>query len=124
MLPFLISKSKLLQIRKQKPKDKIYYINTKSKNAKRKPKQATPVVSSPSCECPLMHVTKIIIKYAPTSRKRVASNLVLPVTPLDSSGRKKRKLPSVKISKKLIKRENTLVYDGDAFFKKLEVDNS
>lgn len=124
MLPFLISKSKLLQIKKQKPKDKFkdkgFYITSKVKNLKRKPIKAVPLVSIPSCECSLMHVTKIIIKYAPTSRKSVVSSLVLPM-PLDISGQKKRKLPNVKISKKFIKRENSLTYDSDDFFKKLEV---
>lgn len=125
MLPFLISKTKLLQIKKQKPKEKpknkSYSINYKPEQVKRKPLKVIPIASK-TCECTFMHVTRIVVNYAPRSRKRGASNVVSSTTPWGTSGQEKRmKLPNMKITKKLIKKEKTLTYDNGDFFKKLEV---
>ncbi|CAH0715332.1 unnamed protein product, partial [Brenthis ino] len=119
-----IKKTKLLQIKKQNPKEKpnnkSFYINYKPKQVKRKPLKVIPIASR-TCECTFMHVTRIVISYAPKSRKRGASKIASSTTSWGTSGQEKRmKLPNMKITKKLIKREKTLTYDNSDFFKKLE----
>lgn len=131
MLPFFISKTKLLPIKKDIPKEKkekSFFVTgdnlytTKPRRVKRKPSQIPSIIPSSPCDCNLMHLTRIIINYAPKSRKRGASNIVLSMTAWGATGQRKRmKLPSVLMPKKLLKKEKPLNYDSDQFFKKLEV---
>lgn len=129
MLPFLVSKTKLLSIKKDKPKEKktkekSFYVTgdnlstVKPRRIKRKPLNIPPIVPPSPCDCSLMHLTRIVINYAPKTRKRGGSTIVLSMTSLGTTGQRKRmKLPSIQIKKK----QKPLVYDTDAFFKKLEV---
>lgn len=141
MLPFIISKTKLLQIKRQKPKEqkpKTVQIKedkskdryedilnkSKSKRVKRKPLRIPPTITTTPCDCTFTHVTKIVVNFTPKSRKRGASNIVLSMTTWGTTGQHKRiKLPSVKIQKKLIKKDTNVTYDSGDFFKKLEVFN-
>lgn len=128
MLPFLISKTKLLPSRKDKKgNEKSFFVTgdnlatIKPKRIKRKPLKLPPLIPPSPCDCNLLHLTKIVINYAPKRRKRGGSNIVLSMTAWGTTGQRKRmKLPSVKLTKALIKKK-PLVYDSDAFFKKLEV---
>jgi hypothetical protein len=132
MLPLLVSKTKLLSIKKDTPKDKknkekSFYVTgdnlstVKPRRIKRKPLNIPPIIPSCRCECSLMHLTRIVINYAPKTRKRGGSNIIYSMTSLGTSWQHKRMklplLPSVTISKK----EKPLLYDSDAFFQKLEV---
>ncbi|XP_063624228.1 uncharacterized protein LOC134796175 isoform X2 [Cydia splendana] len=140
MLPFLISKTKLLPLRKEKPKEKnqkpslavtqsskkekSFFITgdnlytVKQRRVKRRP--LLPSLTPSSCDCNLLHLTRIVINYAPKSRKRIASNIVLSMTAWGATGQRKRmKLPSVLLPKK-VKKEKPLNHDSDEFFKKLE----
>lgn len=134
MLPFLISKTKLLPVRKdgkeKKVKEKRFFVSgdnlatIKPRKIKRKPLKLPTVIPPAPCDCNSMHLTKIVISYAPKSRKRGASNIVLSMTAWGTTGQTKRvKLPSVQLSRKL-KKDRPLIYDSEAFFKKLEVNNS
>lgn len=134
MLPFLISKTKLLPIIKEKKskekqtkeiqKEKSFFITGdnlatfKHFRLKRRPSKL-PYLST--CDCNLMHLTKLVINYAPRSRKRGASsNMVLSMTALGTTGQRKRmKLPSVQLPRK--KKDIPLSRNSDQFFKKLEV---
>ncbi|XP_050350530.1 uncharacterized protein LOC126773597 [Nymphalis io] len=131
MLPFLISKTKLMQIKKQKPNEQKSKAKTvfktgnnlaksKPRRVKRKPLNIPMAISTTPCDCALMHVTRIVLNYAPKSRKRGASNIVFSVTSWGTGQQKRLKLPSIQIKKKFIKKENTLAYDSNDFFKKLE----
>ncbi|XP_045772632.1 uncharacterized protein LOC123872412 isoform X3 [Maniola jurtina] len=127
MLPFLISKTKLLQIKSRKPKDqkeKSILVSgnnlVKSKRIKRQPLNLPQIIAETPCECTVTHVNKIIINYAPKSRKRGASNIVLSVTSWDSGKEKRMRLPNLKVTKKLIRKEKIVAYDSEEFFKKLE----
>lgn len=128
MLPFLVSKTKLLSIKKDKPKqltkEKSFYVTgdnlrtLKPRRIKRKPLDIPPIVPSSPCDCSLMHLSRIVINYAPKTRKRGASNIVFS-TSLGTTGQRKRmKLPSIQIKKK----EKLLMYDSEPFFRRLEVD--
>lgn len=136
MLPFLISKTKLLPIRKEKKlnekqtkeiqKEKSFFITGdnlatfKPFRLKRRPSK---LPSLTRCDCCLMHLTKLVINCAPRSRKRGASsNMVLSMTALGTTGQRKRmKLPSVQLPRKSKKKDKPLSYNSDQFFKKLEV---
>lgn len=136
MLPFLISKTKLLPIRKEKKlnenktkeihKEKSLFITAdklstfKPFRLKRRPSK---LPTFTACDCNLMHLTKLVINYVPRSRKRGASsNMVLSMTALGTTGQRKRmKLPSVQLPRKSKKKEKPLSYNSDQFFKKLEV---
>lgn len=140
MLPFLISKTKLLPMRKETKlkekqtkeiqKEKSFFITGdnlatfKSFRLKRRPSK---LPSFTTCDCNLMHLTKLVIKYAPRSRKRGASessHMVLSMTALGTTGQRKRmKLPSVHLPRKSKKKDKPLSYNSDQFFKKLEVGN-
>ncbi|XP_060803375.1 uncharacterized protein LOC106137895 isoform X2 [Amyelois transitella] len=131
MLPFLISKTKLLPIIKykdKKSKEKSFFVTgdnlvtPKLKKTKRKPLKLLPIVPPPSpCDCTLMHLTKIVINYAPKSRKRIASNIVLSMTAWGTTGQRKRmKLPAIRLPKKVVIREKQLMHDTEDFFRKLE----
>lgn len=133
MLPFLVSKTKLLPAKKEKPKDKKQNNSTmlptadrlaakKPRNLRSSPQKLPFIVTPKMCDCNVRHLTRIFISYAPKSRKRGASNIVWSVTAWDTAGQRKRmKLPSVKLSRKLVKQEKTLNYDNDEFFRQLEV---
>lgn len=142
MFPIIISKSKLQQIkrdkkefhlkpkRKEEPKRDAQIKNIvitrenlasiKSKRVKRK-LLALPSIIAPSCDCSLMHVTRIVVSYAPKSRKRDGSNIVLSMT--WGTGQKKRmRLPSVKpVAKKKKKKSTNECCNSEDFFMKLEV---
>ncbi|XP_052741582.1 uncharacterized protein LOC112048545 isoform X3 [Bicyclus anynana] len=132
MLPFLISKTKLLQIKSRKPKDKIQKEknifgtvdnsdNHKNKRTKRK-QLGLPqiIVATNNCECSVTHVNKIIINYVPKNKKREASNIVLSLTSWESGKEKGMRLSNVKITKKLTRKEQISTYESEEFFKKLE----
>lgn len=144
MFPIIVSKSKLLQIKRDKPKVEFKLQTEKPKEPKRakeiknivvsrenlasiKSKRvkrkllALPSIIAPSCDCSLMHVTRIVVSYAPKSRKRDGSNILLSMT--WGTGQKKRlRLPSVKtMSKKKKTKSIKECYNSDEFFKKLEV---
>lgn len=133
MLPFLISKTKLIPTRKvtrdKKQKEKSFYVTgdnlaaRKPRRIKRKPLKLPQIIPPANCECGVMHLTRIVISYAPRSRKRGASNIVLSMTTWGTTGQRKRmKLPSVKIARKIrVAQEKPVVYDSTEFFKKLEV---
>lgn len=131
MLPFLISKTKLLPLRKDKrpkdkPKERSFFVTgdnlstLKPFRFKRRTSKLPPI--STPCDCNLMHLTKIVINYAPRSRKRGASNIVLSMTAWGATGQRKRmKLPSVTLPKKMVKKEKPVIYNSDNFFRNLEV---
>lgn len=142
MLPFLISKTKLLPIRSKhkdtakdkKTKEKSFYVTgdnlaalkniatLKSRRVRRNGPKLTQLVKPRTCDCSLMHLTRIVVSYAPKSRKRGASNIVLSMTAWGTTGQRKRmKLPSVKLTRKLVKSDKSLPQNTDEFFKKLEV---
>ncbi|XP_039753296.1 uncharacterized protein LOC120628753 isoform X2 [Pararge aegeria] len=131
MLPFIISKTKLLQIKSRKPKEKNQkdkciivsednFVTPKNKRVKRKPLTLPQIITTAPCECTVTHVNKIIINFAPTSKKRGASNIVLSLTSWEAEKEKKIRLPNLKVTKKLIRRERIVTYDSEEFFKKLE----
>ncbi|XP_059052185.1 uncharacterized protein LOC131846796 isoform X2 [Achroia grisella] len=130
MLPFLISKTKLLSVnndkKERKTKEKSFYVSGdnlvsfKPRRIKRRPLRLPPLEAPSPCDCSLMHVTRIVINYAPKSRKRGASNIALSMTAWGTTGQRKRmRLPSIKISK-TVKKEKPLSYNSDDFFRKLE----
>ncbi|XP_052753276.1 uncharacterized protein LOC113520801 isoform X2 [Galleria mellonella] len=127
MLPFLISKTKLLSVSKEKkPKDKSFIVSgdnlasLKSGRKKRRPLRLPPLELPSPCDCSLMHVTRIVINYAPKSRKRGASNIALSTTAWGTTGQRKRmRLPSIRLPKP-VKKEKPLSYNCDDFFRKLE----
>lgn len=133
MLPFLISKTKLLPSKKEpkkqlKIKDRTFYVTgdnlatVKPRKIKRKPLKLPPIVPPAPCDCNLLHLTKIVISYAPKRRKRGGSNIVLSMTAWGTTGQRKRmKLPSVKLAKKIKEKQKPLVFNSDEFFRKLEV---
>lgn len=138
MLPFLISKTKLLPIRnkhkdtakEKRPKEKSFFLSgdnlttSKTRRLRRNTPKLPAIVKSSAgrCDCGLMHLTNIVISYVPKSRKRGASNIVLSMTACGNMGQRKRmKLPSVKLARKLVNGEKTLSHSNDEFFKKLEV---
>lgn len=131
MLPFLISKTKLLPLRKEKQrkekqKEKSFYVTGDNLPTTLKPfRLKRPIKLTPltRCDCNFMHLTKFVINYAPRSRKRGASsNMVLCMTALGTTGQRKRmKLPSVQLPRKSKKRGKPSSYNSDEFFKKLEV---
>lgn len=119
-------------MKKDKPKDKRQdksFLLTgdnltamKARRLKRNVQKLTPVPVPANCDCNVMHLTKIVISYAPKSRKRGASNIVLSMSAWGTTGQRKRmKLPSVKLPRKLVNREKSLPNDSNEFFKKLEV---
>ncbi|CAG4971096.1 unnamed protein product [Colias eurytheme] len=130
MFPFLISKSKLLQIKRpkeQKSKEKSVVISydklttRKSKRIKRKLLKIPPIIAS-NCDCSLMHVTRIVVNYAPKNRKRDASNIVLSMT-WATDQKKRIRLPSVKTKEQTTKTKNVKrkeCYNSEEFFLKLE----
>ncbi|KAG6444610.1 hypothetical protein O3G_MSEX003427 [Manduca sexta] len=123
MLPFIVSHSKLLANKKDIFNDKKTnsLIRFKPKGAKRRPLKLPPVVTASPCDCDLMHLTKIVINYAPKSRKRGGSNIVFSMTAWGAAGRRKRmKLPSGRVIGKYVKHERPMFYNCDEFFKKLE----
>ncbi|CAK1551277.1 unnamed protein product [Leptosia nina] len=91
----------------------------KSKRVKRR-LLALPSIIAPTCDCSLMHVTRIVVNYAPKSRKRDGSNIILSMT--WGTGQKKRmRLPSVKTVSKAKKTKSVKdCYNSDEFFNKLE----
>lgn len=134
MLPFLISKTKLLPLRikhkentkEKKPKEKSFFVSgdnlttLKTRRLRRNPPKLPPIARQ--CDCNVMHLTKVVISYAPKSRKRGASNIVLSMTAWGTTSQRKRmKLPSVKLPRKLVNCEKSLTHNSDEFFKKLEV---
>lgn len=133
MLPFLISKTKLLPIRKEKkpkekPKERSFFVTGDNLSTfkpfrfKRRTNKLPPIPTPSPCDCNLMHLTKIVINYAPKSRKRGASNIVLSMTAWGTTGQRKRmKLPSVKLQKKMVRKEKPVIYNSEEFFRKLEV---
>lgn len=131
MLPFLVSKAKILQVKGRKPKEKnqkernkghgnLETSNSKTRRVKN-PLNLPQIIASTPCECTVTHVNKIIINYARKSRKRGASNIVLSVTSWDSGKEKRMRLPNLRVTKKLIRKERIVAYDSEEFFKKLEV---
>ncbi|XP_021200224.3 uncharacterized protein LOC110383732 isoform X2 [Helicoverpa armigera] len=135
MLPFLISKTKLLPVRSKhkdvakdkKLKEKSFFVTgdnlstLRTRRIRRKAPKLPPLVRARTCDCNSMHLTKIVISYAPRSRKRGASNIVLSMTAWGTTGQRKRmKLPSVKLTRKLVTSEKPLSHNTDEFFKKLE----
>ncbi|XP_050685007.1 uncharacterized protein LOC126979618 isoform X2 [Leptidea sinapis] len=130
MLPFVISTTKLLQIKKRQDKtnhkNKIepsIVLHDPAKCRNRKPLKILPPFST-SCECSLKHVTHIVVNYAPKSRKRGVSNIVLSMT-WEENGQKKRiKLPNLKLPSKKPKKnklaKDSRNYENDEFFLKLE----
>lgn len=136
MLPFLISKTKLLPIRSKhkdtakdkSSKEKSFFVTgdtlatLKTRRVRRNTPKLPAIVKPGTCDCGLMHLTRIVISYAPKSRKRGASNIVLSMTAWGTTGQRKRmKLPSVKLTRKLVNGNMSLTHNSDEFFKKLEV---
>ena len=119
----------------KKAKEKSFYVSgdnlatlknalssLKSRRVGRIAPKLPPLVKPETCDCNQMHLTKIVLRYAPKSRKRGASNMVLSMTAWGTTGQRKRmKLPSVKLTKKLVNGEKSLTHNTDDFFKKLEV---
>ncbi|XP_047503294.1 uncharacterized protein LOC125048591 isoform X2 [Pieris napi] len=142
MFPIIISKSKLQQIKRDKPID--FHLKPKRKEDSKKEAQiknvvisrenlasikskrvkrkllALPSIIAPSCDCSLMHVTRIVVSYAPKSRKRDGSNIVLSM--MWGTGQKKRmRLPSVKtVAKKKKTKSIKECCNSEEFFIKLE----
>lgn len=129
MLPFIISKTKLLPVRKKTKQNqkKGFFVTgdnlttTKPRRIKSRPIKLPPIIPPAPCNCNSLHLTKIVINYAQKSRKRGASNIVLSMTAWGTASQRKRmKLPNVKLSRNL-KKDRPLIYNSEAFFKKLEV---
>ncbi|KAH9643443.1 hypothetical protein HF086_002562 [Spodoptera exigua] len=135
MLPFLISKTKLLPIKSKhkdaakdkKSTEKSFFVTgdtlatLKTRRVRRNAPKLPTIVKPGTCDCGLMHLTRIVISYAPKSRKRGASNIVLSMTAWGTTGQRKRmKLPSVKLTRKLVNGDKSLTHNTDEFFKKLE----
>ncbi|XP_049873691.1 uncharacterized protein LOC126372133 isoform X2 [Pectinophora gossypiella] len=132
MLPFLISKTKLLAIRKEKqvPKEKnrdsFFVTGDNLKALKplrfRRLRTKLPLNALSTCDCHFMHLTRIMINYGTRNRKRGGSNIVLSMPAWGTTGQRKRmKLPSVKLPRKTDKKEKKpLGYNSDDFFRKLE----
>lgn len=132
MLPFLISKTKMLQIRKQKHKEKSCEEKKKKRqcNSSRDkfkgviatPFSIPPVILTTPCDCALMHVSRIIINYSPKHGRRGASHIALSMSTWGNSEHVERnKIPSIKITKNNNKKDKIIAYDSNDFFKKLEV---
>lgn len=120
--PVVISKSKVYQ---EKYKEKAFFItgdNLKPKRVKRRPLRLPPIVRNSSpCDCNLMHLTRVVLTYAPKSRKRGASNTLLSTTTWGTTGQMKR-MKNNPVQKKLRRRvEKCLIYENDEYFKRLEV---
>lgn len=125
MLPFLISKTAIQPLRKQKAKEKSFYVTgdnvTSLKPRRRKPLRLPPMIPAPHCDCNFLHLTRIMIQYAPRSRKRLASTTVMSKTSFGTTGELKRmKLRPIQPAKKSVKKE-ALSSISDEFFKRLEV---
>lgn len=133
MLPFLLSKSELLSIKKSSLTDrklKGYNINIVNKNLDAaKPKYVYPnreklfqKDTQLHCDCSVMHLTKIVIKYSPRVRKRGASDIILSMTTWGAIGQQKRvKFANVKLSKRNMTEKKHLTHKNEDFFKMLEV---
>lgn len=129
MLPFVISKTKLVTIKKDTKlkKEKSFfvtgdYLPALKPKVRRKPLKLPPLNPPAPCDCNLMHLTRIVISYAPKSRKRGGSTIVLSRTSLGPTGQLKRiKLRTSQVPKKLMKKESQLSYNNEEFFRRLEV---
>ncbi|KAF9423868.1 hypothetical protein HW555_000926, partial [Spodoptera exigua] len=111
----------------KKSKEKSFFVTgdtlatLKSRRLRRNAPKLPTIVKPGTCDCGLMHLTRIVISYAPKSRKRGASNIVLSMTAWGTTGQRKRmKLPSVKLTRKLVNGDKSLTHNTDEFFKKLE----
>lgn len=125
LLPMMISKPKVCARPNKIPekcKDNSFYVtgdNLKPKKTKRRPVRLPPLVHGSKCDCNVMHLTRVVVTYAPRSRKRGASNTVYSTT-LSTTGQRKRKKNNP-LPKKLLRKVEALRHDKDEFFKRLEV---
>ncbi|GBP76569.1 hypothetical protein EVAR_103172_1 [Eumeta japonica] len=129
MLPLLISKPKLLPANSKhvKRKKNLYVTGDNSKSLKQrrhtnvKSTKAPPIVKVHNCDCNVLHLTKVMVTYAPKSGKRGGSNIVLSTTVWGATGQRKRtKLRSKQAKKNSLKKRRSYNYNDDEFFKRLE----